>query len=99
MAPAFPLKNVMDPTGAGDSFAGGLIGSLAWMGAVNEINLRKAVIYGTVMASYNVEDFSINRLQNITINDINRRFQELKKITFFDDILINQGKEGNAGWV
>ena len=85
IAPAFPLESVLDPTGAGDTFAGGVVGSLAMMGEINEKNFRKAVIYGTVMASFNVEDFSINRLKCLTLKEINCRYNELKAITSFEN--------------
>ena len=81
--PAYPVTKVVDPTGAGDSFAGGLIGYLADCGEINETNLRKAVIYGTVVASFNVEDFSLNRLKQINRNDIEARLEELRKMTVF----------------
>ena len=81
--PAYPVKKVVDPTGAGDSFAGGLIGYLACCSELNETNLRKAVIYGTVVASFNVEDFSFNRLKQISRDDIETRLEELRKMTAF----------------
>ena len=64
-APAFPLEEVFDPTGAGDSFAGGVVGFLARSRRLDDATLRKAVIYGSVMASFNVEDFSLNRLRSL----------------------------------
>lgn len=81
--PAYPVNNVVDPTGAGDTFAGGLIGYMACCGELNESNLRKAVIYGTVVASFNVEDFSFNRLKQISRNDIEKRLEELRRMTAF----------------
>jgi sugar/nucleoside kinase (ribokinase family) len=79
-APGLPLEKVVDPTGAGDSFAGGFMGHLARTGETAFGALRKAVIYGSVMASFNVEDFSLERLKKISPDDIKdryRRFQDL----------------------
>lgn len=83
-APSYPLEEIKDPTGAGDCFAGGLSGYLDYTkdGAVN--NLRKAIIYGSVVASFNVEDFSLNRLRCITPEDISRRYNEFKTMTAFE---------------
>ncbi len=83
-APAFPLEDVFDPTGAGDSFAGGVVGFLARAGRLNDETLRKAVIYGSVMASFNVEDFSLNRLRSLTTSIIQQRYLEFKKLTHFE---------------
>ena len=83
-APAFPLEDVFDPTGAGDSFAGGLVGYLARSRTLNDESLRQAVIYGSVMASYNVEDFSLNRLRTLKTSDIRRRFLQFKELTHFE---------------
>ncbi len=82
-APAYPLKSVFDPTGAGDTFAGGFMGYLASTDEVSEINIRRAMIYGTVMASFNVEDFSLNRQRNLTKDEIESRFAEMRAITEF----------------
>ena len=65
-APAYPLESVFDPTGAGDSFAGGFMGYLARTGDLSEANLRRAMIYGSAMGSFAVEKFSIERLLEIT---------------------------------
>ena len=85
-APAYPLENIFDPTGAGDSFAGGLMGYLANTGDVSEENLRKAIIFGSVMASFNVEAFSLDRLSSLGKEDIKARFSEFKKLTHFEDL-------------
>ncbi|MGE5559387.1 MAG: PfkB family carbohydrate kinase [Bacillota bacterium] len=85
-APAFPLENVLDPTGAGDTFAGGVIGSLAGAGRISQKSLRTAIMYGTVMASFNVEDFGIKRLGSLDRECIENRFEELKKITALEII-------------
>jgi len=82
--PAYPLENVVDPTGAGDTFAGGFMGYLAKCGKTDERNLRRAMIFGSVMASFNVEDFSLNRLTALTKAEINKRFEQFKKLTHFD---------------
>ena len=74
--PAYPTDRVVDPTGAGDSFAGGMMGYLATQPVFDEPRLRKAIAYGTMVASFNVEDFSLNRLQEITREDIDRRLAE-----------------------
>lgn len=78
-APAYPLDSVSDPTGAGDSFAGGFLGYLASTGDMSEQTIRKAIIYGTVIASFNVEDFSLNRQRSLTRTEINHRYFELQK--------------------
>jgi len=74
--PAYPVETVKDPTGAGDSFAGGMMGYLAEKGEVTEGNLKKALAYGTMCASFNVEDFSLNRFQQIERQDINGRLEQ-----------------------
>ena len=75
--PAFPLEKVVDPTGAGDSFAGGLMGYLAAQGNVTRDTLRRAVAYGTVTASFTCQDFSLDALQKTTREDIETRYLEL----------------------
>jgi len=82
-APAYPLEEVFDPTGAGDSFAGGFLGYLASVGDTTEESIRKAIIYGTVIASFNVEDFSLNRQQRLTRPEIDRRYRQLQETVFF----------------
>jgi sugar/nucleoside kinase (ribokinase family) len=82
-APAYPLQDVSDPTGAGDCFAGGFTGYLAKVNSLTESALRKAVIYGSVMASFNVEDFSLERLRTLTNDEIEQRFAAFKKLTQF----------------
>lgn len=81
--PGYPLETVKDPTGAGDSFAGGFLGWITKTDNLSEQNLRKAVVYGSVIASYNAEDFSINKLKKLKENDIKKRYQEFKKIVDF----------------
>ncbi|HEY2774423.1 MAG TPA: PfkB family carbohydrate kinase [Candidatus Binatia bacterium] len=81
--PAFPLENVVDPTGAGDTFAGGLFGSLAADGEVTSRTLRRAIVYGTVVASFTVEDFGLGRLKGLAREDIDKRFRQFMAITDF----------------
>jgi sugar/nucleoside kinase (ribokinase family) len=83
-APAYPCESVFDPTGAGDSFAGGFMGHLARTGDTSEPNIRRAVIYGTVMASFCVEQFSVAGMSGLTNSDIERRFQMLKHVSHFE---------------
>lgn len=74
--PAFPTENVVDPTGAGDSFAGGFIGFLASQNSISDNNLKKALIYATIMASFCVEDFSIDGIVNLSKEKVENRLQE-----------------------
>jgi len=83
IAPAYPLENVYDPTGAGDTFAGGVIGYLSRAGKINDTTIRKSMVYGSIMASFAVEDFSVNRLLSIKMSDINKRYSDFKKLTRF----------------
>lgn len=83
-APGYPLEELKDPTGAGDSFAGGLMGYLAYTDNTEEENLRKAVIYGSVMASFDVEDFSLGRLASLSPDEIGARYREFKEISYFE---------------
>lgn len=82
--PAYPLEEVQDPTGAGDSFAGGFMGYLARTGDLSEANLRRAMVYGSVMASFAVEDFGLRRALRLTLPEIETRFREFKSLTHFD---------------
>ncbi|MHB1310812.1 MAG: PfkB family carbohydrate kinase [Gemmatimonadaceae bacterium] len=83
-APAFPLEAVFDPTGAGDSFAGGFMGYLARTGDLSDANLRRAVIVGSAMGSFVVERFSIERLLEVTRDDIDRRVADFHRLVSFD---------------
>jgi sugar/nucleoside kinase (ribokinase family) len=83
-APAYPLEDVFDPTGAGDAFAGGFIGYLARTGDLGEASLRRAVVYGSAMGSFAVERFSIGRLLELTPVDIERRVREFHRLVTFD---------------
>ncbi len=80
---AFPLESVFDPTGAGDSFAGGFMGYLAKHDSLDESTIRRAIIHGSVMASFNVEEFSCDRLRRLTRPEIADRVDEFRKFTHF----------------
>lgn len=80
MMPAFPLETVEDPTGAGDTFAGGFMGALAKSGKVSEIAIRRAMTYGAVAASFGVEKFSLERLQSVTALEIEERAALFRKM-------------------
>ncbi len=83
LAPAYLLESVLDPTGAGDTFAGGFVGYLSKMGKLNEAAIRKAVIYGSVLASYNVESFSLNRIARLRWSEIEKRYRQFRSLTRF----------------
>ena len=86
-APAYPLEEVFDPTGAGDSFAGGFIGYLAKTGRSDEAAMRRAVVYGSTLGSFAVEKFSIDRLMEIHRVDIARRLEGFRKLVAFEEEL------------
>ncbi|HWZ57495.1 MAG TPA: PfkB family carbohydrate kinase [Gemmatimonadaceae bacterium] len=86
-APAYPLEQVFDPTGAGDSFAGGFIGYLAQTGDLSEGNMRRAVVYGSAMGSFAVEQFSNTRLLELTRGDLDRRVEEFRRLVAFETAL------------
>lgn len=83
LLPAYPTTVVMDPTGAGDSFAGGLMGYLAQAESVDVMTLQKAIVYGTVIASFTIGDFSIHGLKGATMEMVEERFDRLRKLTQF----------------
>ena len=83
-APTLPIDEVKDPTGAGDSFAGGFMGYLAGQGKVTRETLKRAMFYGGVMGSFAVEDFGTRRLQNLTRDEIEERFQIFRELTHLD---------------
>ncbi len=85
-APAYPLEEVFDPTGAGDTFAGGFMGYLANSGDLSEEGVRQAIIFGSVMASFNVEDFSLDRMKRLEYAEIQSRFSSFKALTHFSDV-------------
>lgn len=89
--PAYPLESVFDPTGAGDTFAGGFMGYLASQSEINDETLRRAMIYGSVMASFNVEKFGTERVDELDYPEINQRFKDFKRMTHFDDIPFERG--------
>ena len=81
--PAFPTSQVLDPTGAGDSFAGGMMGHLASLGRFDPQALKEALAYGTVTASFTVEDFSLDRLSPIDREELDRRVAEYRQMLTF----------------
>ena len=83
-APSYPQDVLRDPTGAGDSFAGGFIGHLAKSGDLSPANIRRAIIIGSVMASFNVEDFSLDRMKRLKPEEIIERFNEFKRFSEFE---------------
>jgi sugar/nucleoside kinase (ribokinase family) len=85
-APAYPLEETMDPTGAGDTFAGGFMGYLANSHNLEDSGLRRAIIFGSVMASFVVEQFSLDRLRSLSFSDIATRYGEFKQLTLFEDV-------------
>lgn len=84
--PAYPLESVFDPTGAGDTFAGGFMGYLSSQEKLDDAAMRRAMIFGSVMASFNVEEFGTERVQRLTSDEINERFRAFKKMTTFEEI-------------
>ena len=82
-APGYPLPEVVDPTGAGDAFAGAMLGSLAEAGALGGADLRRAVVYGSVVASFTVEAFGVERLAAVTREDVEARYAEFKELVAF----------------
>lgn len=87
-APAFPIENVVDPTGAGDSFAGGFMGWLAHTGATTPASIRTAMIMGSVLASFAVEDFSLDRFRTLDLSQIRERFAAFADLVHFEKIKI-----------
>ena len=87
-APALPLEDVFDPTGAGDTFAGGFIGHLAKTGDISFENMKRGIIVGSAMASFCVEKFGPTRLKEVTKQDIATRLQQFKDLVSFDIELV-----------
>ena len=85
-APAYPLEEVFDPTGAGDTFAGGFLGYLAGAGQQGDGDLRRAVVMGSALASFCVEAFSLERLLTLTRPEIDERFRLFKRLTHFESV-------------
>lgn len=83
-APGYPLEDVFDPTGAGDAFAGGFMGHLAQLGRTDDADLRRAVIYGSVLGSYAVEKFSVERFKDLTAEEIEARVRHFRQLTVFE---------------
>ncbi len=81
--PAFPLDDVLDPTGAGDSFAGGFMGHIARQDSTDDATLRQAVVHGSVVATFTCQAFGPNRLATITMNDITARYDAFRSVTAF----------------
>src|SRR5688572_18177043 len=88
-APAYPLEDVFDPTGAGDAFAGGFMGYLARTGDLSEPSLKRAVVYGSAMGSFAVERFSIQRFQEISREEIRARVKEFYRLVSFEEDLLS----------
>jgi sugar/nucleoside kinase (ribokinase family) len=85
-APAYPLESVFDPTGAGDTFAGGFMGYMSRVGKPEPIYIRQAMVMGCVMASFTVEEFSVDRLQRVTHEELVGRFEKFRALTAFDEL-------------
>ena len=81
--PAYPLEEVFDPTGPGDSFAGGFLGQLARSGDHSQGGLRRAIVYGSVVASFTVEDFGVKRLTDVSLAEVEERYQRFVQLTDF----------------
>ena len=81
--PAYPTDKVIDPTGAGDTFAGAFMGYLTKVKKINEANLKKAIAYGTIAASFNVEGFGVNKTSGLKLQDLDRRLAEFRKFISF----------------
>lgn len=82
--PAYPMESVLDPTGAGDTFAGGFMGYLAREGRTDLESVRRAIVFGSVMASFTVEDFSLNRLLTLKPDEIDRRYSSFQDLVRFE---------------
>ena len=85
-APAYPLEEVFDPTGAGDTFAGGFLGYLAGCASMDEASLRRAVVMGSTLASFCVEAFSLDRLLTLSRPEIDARYRLFKRLTQFEEV-------------
>ena len=86
--PAYPLESVFDPTGAGDTFAGGFMGYLAAQNEITDDTLRRAMIYGSVMASFSVEAFSLDRLRDLRQAEILERYAAFRHLTHFEELVL-----------
>lgn len=83
-APGYPLEEIFDPTGAGDAFAGGLLGSLALNGELDDAHLRRAVVYGSAMGSFAVERFSVERFKGLRLEEIEARVRQFREMMIFE---------------
>ena len=90
IAPAFPLSAVKDPTGAGDTFAGGMMGVIARQDDKSTATMRTAIVTGIVSASFTVEDFSLDRLKSLTVKELSDRYSEFEKFTRFEPFILNK---------
>ena len=81
--PAYPTRNIVDPTGCGDTFAGGLLGTLARHGEVNDATLREGMIVGTALASFTIEGYSLDGLKQATVEKLRERYARLEEMTSF----------------
>ncbi len=88
MAPAYPVNQVLDPTGAGDTFAGGLMGTIARAGHVDAEVLRRGIITGTTLASFTVERFSVERLKTLTLDEVQQRYAHMQALTHFPPLAL-----------
>jgi sugar/nucleoside kinase (ribokinase family) len=84
---AYPLEAVKDPTGAGDTFAGGFMGHLAETGDFSWAGIKRAMAFGSVIASFTVEDFSVNRLLALSPDDVRERYEQLRRYTAMENLL------------
>ena len=84
--PGYPLEEVFDPTGAGDAFAGGFMGYLARCGSVSPDDLRRAMIFGSTLGSFAVEKFSVDRLRDLTKEEVQERVRAFRDLTAFDHL-------------
>lgn len=85
-APAYPIESVFDPTGAGDTFAGGFMGYLAHVGSISPGYLRQAIVMGSVLASFTVEEFSVDRLARTNMDEVRGRFELFRRLTSFESL-------------
>ncbi len=90
-APGYPLEEVFDPTGAGDAFAGGFMGHLAQCGRMEDGDLRRAVVYGSVMGSFAVEKFSIERFRDLALDEVEERLRQFREMTIFELVEADAG--------
>ena len=90
-APGYPLEEVFDPTGAGDAFAGGFLGYLGRDGSYEHEDFRRAVIYGSALGSFAVEDFSVNRFRDLRLGEVADRVREFREMTTFEHDLEPEG--------